>query len=374
MYYVALRMLVGDTLKYLALVFGLAFSTTLVVQQGSIFVGILRRTGAQIETIPQADIWVMHPATRYYDEHKPIEDTALNRVRGIKGVEWAERLFVGGGEAALPDGTFAHCIIVGVDRNSKVGLPDYFVSGSPSAIEQPDAVLWDNLGLSLYTKIKDGNILEINDRRARVVGQVAARRAFMSNPTIYTTYERALEYAPGERKRLTFVIVHVKPGVNHDQVAADIQNTTGLGAKTTQKFFWSTVEFFLRNTGITINFGITILLGMIVGIAIAGQTFFSFTVENTKQFGALKAMGTSNWMLVKMVLLQAMVVGTIGWGIGVGLTALFGMRTNSRSLIAFMMHPEILWISFALMLLTVLAAALVSIRRVLRIEPAIVFR
>src|SRR5213595_3680398 len=131
-------MLMGDTTKYLALVFGLAFSTTLVVQQGSIFTGIMRRTSANIETIPQADIWVMHPATRYYDEHKPIEDTALNRVRGVDGVDWAERLFVGGGEASLPDGTFAHCVIIGVDRNSKVGLPDQFASGSPSGIELPD--------------------------------------------------------------------------------------------------------------------------------------------------------------------------------------------------------------------------------------------
>src|SRR3954468_24315900 len=104
MYYVALRMLVGDTTKYLALVFGLAFSTTLVVQQGSIFTGILRRTAAGIENVPQADIWVMHPATRHYDERKPIEDTALQRVRGIDGVEWAERLFVANASAQLPEG------------------------------------------------------------------------------------------------------------------------------------------------------------------------------------------------------------------------------------------------------------------------------
>lgn len=374
MLYVAIRMLMGDTAKYMALVFGLAFSTTLVVQQGSIFTGILRRTGANIETIPQADIWVMHPATRYYDEHKPIEDTVLNRVRGVAGVSWAERLFIGGGEAALPDGTFAHCVIIGVDRNSKIGLPDVFTSGSPKDIELPDAVLWDNLGLSLYKKVVDGNILEINDRRAVVVGQVAAKRAFLSNPTIYTTYERATEYAPGERKRLTFVVVHCKEGADKNKVAGEIQAVTGLGAKTTNEFFWSTVEFFLRNTGITINFGITIMLGMIVGIAVAGQTFYTFTLENTKQFGALKAMGVSNWRLVQMVLLQAFLVGLIGWGIGVGATALFGMRTDSRSVIAFLLTPHILAFSFVIMIMTVLLAALVSIRRVLTIEPAIVFR
>jgi putative ABC transport system permease protein len=373
-YYVALRMLMGDTTKYMALVFGLAFSVTLVVQQGSIFSGILRRTASSIESVPQADIWVMHPATRYYDERKAIEDTALQRVRGVPGVEWAQRLFVGMGSARMPDGTYAAVQIVGVERHSKIGLPGVLEHAEASAIEQPDAVLWDNINLPLYKKIQPGDILEINDRRARVAGLASAPRSFISNPAIYTTYERALEYAPGERRRLTFVLAHVKEGWDHRAVAAEIQRCTGLGAKTSDEFFWSTVEFFLKNTGIAINFGVTVMLGMIVGIAVAGQTFFTFTVENTKHFGALKAMGVSNRTLTGMVLLQAFTVGLIGWGIGVGAAALFGMNINQRSVIAFMLTPHLLALSFGCMIFTVLLAAVISIRRVLNIEPAIVFR
>jgi putative ABC transport system permease protein len=168
--------------------------------------------------------------------------------------------------------------------------------------------------------------------------------------------------------------VHCKPGADLVKVARNIESVTGLGAKTTDEFRWSTIKFFLYNTGITINFAITILLGVIVGIAVAGQTFFTFTIENEKQFGALKAMGVSNFKLVKMVLLQAFLVGIIGWGIGVGATGIFAMRTNPRSLIAFLLTPELLVISFVVMTLTVMLAAIVSIRRVLKIEPAIVFR
>lgn len=374
MYYVALRMLMGDTTKYLALVFGLAFSTTLVVQQGSIFTGILRRTAAAIETVPQAEIWVMHPATRHYDERKPIEDTAIQRVRGIDGVEWAERLFVGNGSAQMPDGTFAGVTVVGVERRSKIGLPEHIDFGEPEWMDESDAVFWDNVGIALYSKVKPGDVLQINDRRARVVGEASAPRGFTSNPNIYTVYERALEYSPGERKRLTYVLVKVKPGWSAESVAENIRLRTGLGAKTKNEFFWSTVMFYIRSTGITINFGITVLLGLIVGIAVAGQTFYTFTVENTKHFGALKAMGASNGTLVKMVLLQAILVGLIGWGLGAGAASLFGARINSRSLIAFLMTPQLLMISFGTMLFTVLLAALVSIRRVLKIEPAIVFR
>lgn len=374
MYYVALRMLMGDTTKYLALVFGLTFSTTLAVQQGSIFTGLMRRTAASVETVPLADVWVMNPATRYFDDRKAIEDTALQRVRGVDGVEWAQRLYIGSGSARLPDGTYTGVQIVGVERVSKIGLPQTFEKGSPELLEQPDAIFWDHLNTAIYKKIVPGDVLEINDHRARVVGLANGPRTFQSNPTVYTTYERATQYSPGERRRLTFVIVHVKQGHSPKDVAARIALVTGLGAKTSDEFFWSTIGFYMKNTGIPINFGVTVLLGLIVGIAIAGQTFFTFTTENAKHFGALKAMGLTNGKLIKMVLLQAALVGLIGWGVGVGLATLFGLNITSRSVIAFLLTPQLLAASFVMNFVTVVLAALISIRNVLRIEPAIVFR
>jgi putative ABC transport system permease protein len=357
MYLIALRMLLGDTTKFLALVFGLTFSTTLIVQQGSIFTGILRRAGASIEAIPQADIWVMHPASKYYDARRPIEDTALQRVQGIEGVEWAQRLFIGSGSAQLPDGAYAPVTIVGVERVSKLGLPLDITDAEPGAIEFPEAVLFDDTGIGAYDHIKPGDLLQINERRARVVGLASAPRTFAGSPTIYTTYERALEYSPGERKRLTYVLTQ-----------------TGLGAKTASDFFWETVFFFIRNTGIALNFAVTVSLGLIVGIAVSGQTFYTFTAENIKHFASLKAMGVRKQSLIKMVLLQATVVGLIGWGIGSGAAAIYGVNMNPRSVLAFLLTPQLLAISMITTLATVLLAAVISIRRVLNVEAAIVFR
>ena len=88
----------------------------------------------------------------------------------------------------------------------------------------------------------------------------------------------------------------------------------------------------MKYTGIPINFGITTLLGFIVGTAIAGQTFYNFTIENLRQFGTLKAMGLSNERLVAMiVLLQATVVGLLGYCLGVGLAAVFGVLAGAPS-------------------------------------------
>src|SRR5947208_6411460 len=93
--FVALRMLTGDRAKYLGLIFAIAFSTFLLENQTSIFAGIMRRTGSQIADVTDAEVWVMDPATRYFEQTKALKDTDLLRVRGVPGVDYAVRLFKG---------------------------------------------------------------------------------------------------------------------------------------------------------------------------------------------------------------------------------------------------------------------------------------
>src|SRR5205807_7325337 len=138
-----------------------------------------------------------------------------------------------------------------------------------------------------------------------------------------------------------------------------------------------TIDYYMKRTGIPINFGITVMLGFVVGAAIAGQTFYLFTIENLHQFGALKAMGVTNLRLVGMSLLQALVVGAVGYGLGVGGAALFGILMGAAAKTvppAFFMTWQILALTATAVGVIVLLASLVSIRRVLVLEPAVVFK
>ena len=218
-----------------------------------------------------------------------------------------------------------------------------------------------------------GRELEMNDRRAVIVGICEATRTFQSNPVVYTTYSRAKHYVPRERKLLSYVLAKTEPGLDPADVARRIKIQTGLGAQTSDEFTWMTIMYYFKYTGIPINFGITAVLGFLVGTAIAGQTFYNFTLDNLKQFGALKAMGATNVRIVKMILLQALVVGLLGYGIGVGLAALFGWRVSGTEL-AFFTPWQLLPITGGAVVLICLLASLLSVRRVIVLEPAVVFR
>jgi putative ABC transport system permease protein len=218
-----------------------------------------------------------------------------------------------------------------------------------------------------------GRQLEMNDHRAIIVGVCEATRTFQSNAVIYTTYSRAKQYVPRERKVLSYVLAKTEEGHSPEQVAAAISRQTGLKARTADEFFWDTISYYAKYTGIPINFGITTILGFMVGTAIAGQTFYNFTLENLKQFGSLKAMGASNRRIVGMILLQATVVGLFGYGMGVGLAALFGILTEGGEL-AFYTPWQLLPITGGSVVLICILSSILSVRRVIVLEPAVVFR
>ena len=383
MNYIALKMLMGDRGKYLGIVMGLTFASLIMTQQPAIFVGLMMRSYSFITDVGLPDIWVMDPKVQFIDDVKPMQDMELYRVRGIEGVEWATPLYKGLIKARLANGNFQTCNVIGLDDATLIGGPPQMLEGRLEDLRRSDAVIVDKDGAleklgvpgpdGKPIPLKVGDTLELNDRRAIVVGIAKTTRTFQSQPVVYTTYTRAMMYAPRERKLLSFILVKAKPGEDPKAVTERIRRSTDLAAYTQAEFQKLTYDYFMENTGIPINFGISVTLGFIVGAAIAGQTFYSFTMENLRQFGVLKAMGTSNWMLLRMILLQATLVGIIGYGLGVGLTSLFGWAMRN-TILAFKFPWQLLVYSGLGVTLICIFAALISIRKVIALEPAVVFK
>jgi putative ABC transport system permease protein len=375
---IALKMLTGDRAKYLGLIFAIAFCTFLLENQASIFGGVLRRTGSQILDVTDANIWVMDPKTEYFDQTKALKDTDVNRVRGVEGVQWAVRLFKGNPVARTLDGKFAASLCFGLDDATLTGVPRNMLVGSWERLREPDAIVIDKAGYLLLfpdEPLQIDRTLELNDHKAVIVGISDASAPFLSNPIIHTRYSQAVNFVGRERTQLSYVLAKSVPGVNPEEVIPRIQAYTGLRARTTDEFRWDSIFYYLKNTGIPVNFGITISIALIVGTVVAGQTFYLFTLENLKQFGALKAIGVTNWRLTRMVLLQAITVGAIGFSMGTGMAALFFELTLHK----IATRGLVLWwqsvvLTAGCILLVIIIASLLSIRRVVVLEPAEVFR
>jgi len=364
---------------------GLTFASLLITQQSSIFTGLMTRTYGAITDLSQPDIWVMDPKVLFIDDIKPLQDTELYRVRGVEGVEWAVPLYKGLLKARLEDGNFQICNVLGLDDATLIGGPPQMIQGSLSDLRRQDAIIVNDIGARtrLAKRPKErggkaiplqiGDTLEINDHRAVVVGICKVSRTFQSQPVVYTTYSRATVFAPRERKLLSFVLVKARVEEDLKILCEQIKTTTGLAAYTSQEFKDVTYNYYMKYTGIPINFGIAVALGFLIGTAIAGQTFYNFTLENLRYFGTLKAMGATNGILLRMILLQALMVGSLGYGLGVGGASLFGYLLGGTEL-SFRLTRDLLFVSAGAIALIIIFSALISIRKVMRLEPAIVFK
>jgi putative ABC transport system permease protein len=194
-------------------------------------------------------------------------------------------------------------------------------------------------------------------------------------PVAYARYSEACRVTPSARNHMSFLLVKAQPGVLVEDLCGRIRARTGLLALTKEQFCWWTMRYYLKMSGIPVNFAITVSLGFIVGVAVAGQTFYLFTLEHLKQFAILKAMGVSNVRLVGMILLQASIVGTVGYGLGMGLTALFFEATKHMpQLQGFYLPWQVLAGTGLAVVLIAGLSSLACVRRVLVLEPAIVFR
>jgi putative ABC transport system permease protein len=216
MSWIALKMLTGNRGKYLGIILGIAFASLLIAQQASIFCGLMLQTSGQIRDIQGADIWEMDPNVQFSDDVKPLSENDLYRVRGVKGVSWAVRLYKGLTRSRLEDGNFQQTILIGLDDATLVGAPPRMIKGSIFDLRKPDAVIMDLEGYELLWPGEEprvGKRFEMNDHVAEIVGICKASRTFQTFPVVYTRYTQALEFVPPERKVLSFILAESRTQV-----------------------------------------------------------------------------------------------------------------------------------------------------------------
>lgn len=403
---IAVKMLLGDRVKYLGVIFGVLFATFLISLLLCMFAGIMARTYALVSDTPTADVWVMDAAVEQAEDVVAMPSTALDRVRSVSGVAWAARLYTGALRARLFDGRFRTVAVMGVDAATLLGGPGQMLRGDVTDLRLPDAVIVDEysarvflsrpltdaeveaarregpktelgspvrVGTGRVRPLSVGDELLINDRRLKVVGVCRSTPRFNARPVLYTTYERAMQIAPPERNLLSFVLAGAQPGEDAAALARRISEQTGLRARTSKQFVADTFWFFIKNTDIVAHVGMMVGIGALVGFAITGLMLYLFTSENLRYYATLKAMGMADWKLGIMVLGQSLLAGVVGYGLGIGACAGIGML-----MLAHEMPFEMPWIVpvivGALNLALCTASAWLSTAKVRRLEPGVVFR
>ena len=370
----AFKLLVNDKSKFTALLLGITFAVFLIMFITSMFSGVLSHASSTIINIG-ASMWVMDPAVKTVSNSVGMPDYVLDAVRSMQGVKYAVPLYSGGALVKLPDGTYQSVTVIGLDDTSLFGRPALLEGKIEDIYAENGFIVVRDAEFSKLENPHIGSELELNDHRGVVVGIAKVTTSGLFGiPTLYTTYERAVQYIPNPRYTTSYVLVEPKSASDIPKIKQQVA-ALGYLARTKEDFMKRTADFFIYETGGGTNILIMTAISFIVGLSISGQTFYTFILENLERFGALKAIGTKSHVLVAMILFQATFTAFTGYGLGVGLCALLIWLAKLRlASYAAMMTFGDLAVAFGMVVLIAAVSSYVAIQRVLRIEPFDIFR
>ena len=370
----AYKLLVNDKSKFTALLLGITFAVFLIMFITSMFSGVLNHASSTIINIG-ASLWVMDPAVETVSNSVGMPDYVLDAVRSMQGVKYAVPLYSGGALVKLADGTYQSVTVVGLDDTSLVGRPELIEGKIEDIYAESGFIVVQDAEFPKLENPHIGSELELNDHRGDIVGIAkVATSGLFGIPTLYTTYERAIQYIPNPRYTTSYVLVEPKSASDIPQIKQQVE-ALGYRARTKEEFMQKTADFFIYETCGGTNILIMTAISFIIGLSISGQTFYTFILENLERFGALKAIGTKGRDLISMILFQATFTAFTGYGLGVGLCALLIWLARLRlPSYAAMITYSNLAIAFGMVVVIAAVSSYVAIRRVLKIEPFDIFR
>jgi putative ABC transport system permease protein len=299
----------------------------------------------------------------------------LAAVRSIPGVNYAVPLYSGGALVKLTDGTYQAVTVIGLDDTTLFGRPPLVEGRIEDIYGDNGFIVVKDAEFRKLGNPRIGTEFQVNDHRGVIVGIARVTSGGLFGiPTLYTTYNRALQYLPNPRYTISYVLVEPRSPDDIPRIKQAVQ-AFGYKAMTKDEFIKHISDFYKYQTGVGTNILIMTVMSFIVGLSVSGQTFYAFVLEHLERFGALKAIGAKSRELVVMILFQALFTALTGYGLGVGLCVLLISAAKLRlPSYAAMVTYWNLGVAFVMVLVIAAVSSYLGIRRVLRIEPFETFR
>jgi putative ABC transport system permease protein len=371
----ARKLLLHDRLRFAVAIAGVSVSVMLVLVQVGLYFGFMETASSTIDA-STADIWVDRKGNESFENATTFDERAFYKVASVPGVAHAERVLMTWAQFKLADGGDLGVQVVGLDttprRRSLLG-PWNVIAGDVGRLAEPGAIILDT---SEYPKLKVdrvGYVTEMAGVRVEVVALTSGIRSFTTSPVLFADLRTARSFLTQVTEPVTHVLVAVEPGADVAAVQARINALPYLAAYTTAQLSARVRTYWSDRTGVGTGFFTTAVLAIIVGFVVVGQILYSGTLQYIREYGTLKALGAKNSAVVQVILWQAMLSAALGFAAGAPLAMAMRAGLKGANLIV-ALSPELYAVTAVITAVMCAFAALLSIVKVLRLDPASVFK
>lgn len=374
MFFVALKIILYDKVRSVITLIGVVFAVALIFAQIGIYLGLMETSSIIIDHTP-GDIWITSKNSRNFDFSQPFPEYKINSVLAVEGIESAEKLIVVWGIIKQEEGGTEQVEIVGYNPDTGIGGPWKMKAGHYRNVKNGNYAIIDESSMRRLGKISVGEYREVINKRLQIVGMSEGVKSFTTAPIIFTSYKAAQNLGGYVGPDNTvFIIANVREGYPLKDVVTKLQNTLyNLDVYTKAEFSKKTRLYWTIETGVGFSFLITILISFLIGMLVVGQTIYNSTIEYLKEFGTLKAIGATNFDIYKIIFSEAFINATVGYIIGLIIT-LITIKIYRATELVFTIKTWVLLLVFILTLIMCFSSAFISVRKIKKIDPALVFR
>jgi len=369
----AWRNITRDYVRLAIAIIGVGFAVLLMMVQSGLLIGFATTSSSLVDRA-NADFWIVPRGAKDVDQAGQILERQKYLALGVQGVDSVDSLVIRFAEWKRPAGGTESVIVVGIDTVRPVLEPWNFIAGSTSDLSSANGIVIDELYSQKLGVSRLGETVEIMNRRARVVGITSRIRTFTQSPYVFTSLKNAKILTGLPDDETTYLLVRAQPGTDLGQLKAALQEALpSSDVWTARGFSWQTRIHWLVTTGAGAALLIAAILGIVVGLVIVSQTLYSATVERIHEYATIRAMGASNRFLKAIILRQSLLSGTAGYVIGAAVAIAVAWFADKSS--ATLSLPPWLVVLMAVITLAMcLGASLISIRKVLNVDAASVFK
>jgi putative ABC transport system permease protein len=369
----ASRNLFQDRLRFVATIVGIVFSIVLVNIQMGLFLSFERMVTTMIDHAP-ADLWIVPLGTKCFEDPSLLDQHDQARIRAVAGVAETVPVVIGFSPWTVPGGGTTPVFIVGSQENAEGLHPWKLAEGNLADLLAPNTVAVDRTYFTRLGISGIGDVTDIREQSVKVAAITDGIRSFTTTPYVFTSLDQAHAYTGTPPDKVSYFLVRVSPGADIASVRQRLLTTLSKVEVLTPAAFSSrSRSFWLFGTGAGAALFAGALLGAIVGTVIVAQTLYSSTKDHLNEFATLRAIGSSNLYIHKVIVWQALLSAVIGFALAAALSLVIVMVT-AKTALPILMTPSLTSALFMLTVVMCVISALAAIVQVIRIEPARVFK
>ncbi|HLC23185.1 MAG TPA: FtsX-like permease family protein [Dehalococcoidia bacterium] len=365
---IARRNLFSDKGRLFISAGGVAFAVLLI----SILVGLYQGWSQAVTSFVRgagADVWVRQYGTAdMFHSTSFMPASTSDQIRLMPGVTQVTP-FIGRTANLTIGDKQPMAYLVGYNAQERVGGPVRMLSGSGSPA--PGQIVVDR-SLAAANNVKIGQRVSVLGKSMEVVG-ISDGGNMMIYSFAFISRQDAQELLRMKDLANFFLLKVPDVSKRGEVVSAINRSIAGVDALSLEQFA-EVNRGFIDGTFLPIIL-VLVFIGFGIGVAVIGLTIYAATMEKSREFGVLKALGATNGRLYRIVLEQALVAGVLGYVLGAILTlgvAAVAQR-SSPMFVVNLTPPAMLGIAGLALLMSV-AASYFPVNRLVRIDPAIVFR